>query len=72
MAPAQIYHTEIDLAAKQIVVDGYVVQIDAKTVIHMRGSEISIADLNIGMTVKVKGPLKEGILYARRITVKNC
>ena len=64
--------TEIDLAAQQIVVNGYTIQIDAKTVIHMRGSEISIADLAIGMTVKVKGPLKAGVLFARRITVKYC
>ena len=78
-APAQADHTElvgeitaIDLAAQQIVVEGQTVQIDGKTYIHMRGEEITIADLEVGMTVKVKGPLKGEVLYARRIAVKFC
>lgn len=79
LAPAQTCHTEItgeiteiDLAARQIIVNGYTVQVDGKTVIQMKGDEITIADLEIGMTVKVSGPLKHDVLYARRITVKFC
>ena len=78
LAPAQTHTlvegeiTAIDLAAQQIVVEGYTIQIDGKTYIHMKGDEITIADLEVGMTVKVKGPLKGDILYARRITVRFC
>ena len=79
VAPAQADHVEvegeitaIDLAAQQIVVEGYTIQIDDKTYIHMRGEEITIADLEVGWTVKVKGPLKGDVLYARRIVVKYC
>ena len=77
LAPAQTCHvevvgeiTQIDLATQRIVVDGYTIQIDSKTVIRMRGDIIGIDDLAIGMTVKVKGPLKGDVLYARRISVQ--
>ena len=79
VAPAQADHEEvvgeitaIDLAAQQIVVEGYTIQMDGKTYIHMRGEEITIADLEVGWTVKAKGPLKGDVLYARRIVVKYC
>ena len=78
LAPAQTCHfkvegeiTAIDLAAQRIVVDGYTIQIDSRTVIRMQGDIIGIGDLAIGMTVRVKGPLKGDVVYARRIAVQH-
>jgi len=59
----------IDPVAMQIVVDDVTVQVTADTVIKQKCQVIKFEDLEIGMTVCIKGEYKDDILYAKVIAV---
>lgn len=61
--------TDIIAADEQIIVDGVTVQVTEDTVIMENKVEITFADLEIGMTVKVRGVYDNDVLVAKKINV---
>jgi len=60
----------IDSVNLQIIVNGIIVQATPNTLIRMKDTPITFADLKVGMTVRACGILDGNVLKAHTITVK--
>lgn len=63
--------TSIDPVEEQIVVDDKTIQVTEDTKIVMEQEEITFADLELDMVVRVRGLVKNDVIVAQHIRVKG-